>query len=249
MDAFRNPCKVHDKDVRNTTFQDRREFSVSRKYRTQKNLEDIGRKQLGCKVDFTKRFEFLGSDAVLKFGIYGTLKERDFSIAQYSVSSNYTSKSDWDNYGGDPNQLFNPNNLIGPNNDKGTYINPQTTIRQDANIFNAKQQNLAAYVSNEFNFSEKLKSIIGLRFENYQVFYTGENSQLGQAYNNENIISKNNLFPSINFIYNLKENKNLRLAYSLPQLDPVLKRHPLPRYMTHYPIFFSLETLIFDLLI
>ncbi len=178
---------------------------------------------LVAKVDFTKKFEFLGSDAVLKFGIYGTLKERDFSIAQYSVSSNYTSKSDWDNYGGDPNQLFNPNNLIGPNNDKGTYINPQTTIRQDANIFNAKQQNLAAYVSNEFNFSEKLKSIIGLRFENYQVFYTGENSQLGQAYNNENIISKNNLFPSINFIYNLKENKNLRLAYSLTTARPSFK--------------------------
>ena len=190
------------------------------------------------KVDFTKRFEIHRSDADLKFGIYGTLKEREFSIAQYSVSSNYTSKSDWDNYGGDPNQLFNPNNLIGPNNDKGTYINPQTTIRQDANIFNAKQQNLAAYVSNEFNFSEKLKSIIGLRFENYQVFYTGENSQLGQVYNNENIISKNNLFPSINFIYNLKENKNLRLAYSLTTARPSFKEASIAEIYDHYPICF-----------
>ena len=71
------------------------------------------------KIDFTKKLKFLNSDAILKFGLFGSSKERDFSIAQFSVSSNYTSESDWDNYGGDPNQIFNPNNLIGPNNDKG----------------------------------------------------------------------------------------------------------------------------------
>ncbi len=217
-------ANVHDKDVRNTTFQDEEGiFSFQENTEPKRIWRTLDENNLVAKVDFTKRFQFLGSDAVLKLGVYGSLKERDFSITQYSVSSNYTSKSDWDNYGGDPNQLFNPNNLIGPNNDKGTYINPQTTLRQDANIFNAKQQNIAAYVSNEFNFSEKLKSIIGLRFENYQVFYTGENSQLGQVYNNETIISKNNLFPSINFIYSLKENQNLRLAYSLTTARPSFK--------------------------
>ena len=217
-------AKVHDKDVRNTTFQDEEGiFSFQENTEPKRIWRTLDENNLVAKVDFTKRFGFLGSDAVLKLGVYGSLKERDFSIAQYSVSSNYTSKSDWDNYGGDPNQLFNPNNLIGPNNDKGTYINSQTTIRQDANIFNAKQQNIAVYVSNEFNFSEKLKSIIGLRFENYQVYYTGKNSQLGQVYNNETIISKNNLFPSINFIYSLKENQNLRLAYSLTTARPSFK--------------------------
>ena len=110
----------------------------------------------------TKKLKFLGSDAVLKFGVFGSLKERDFSIAQYSVSSNFTSERDWANYGGDPNQLFNSLNLISPTNDRGTYINPQTTIRQDANIFNARQQNLAGYVSNEFNITPKLKSILSL---------------------------------------------------------------------------------------
>ncbi len=217
-------AKVHDKDVRNTTFQDEEGiFSFQENTEPKRIWRTLDENNLVSKVDFTKRFQFLGSDAILKFGLFGSLKERDFSIAQYSVSSNYTSESDWDNYGGDPNQLFNPANLIGPNNDEGTYINPQTTIRQDANIFNAKQQNFAGYISNEFNFSEKLKSIIGLRFENYQVFYTGENSQLGQIYDNENIISKNNLFPSVNFIYSLKDDQNLRLAYSLTTARPSFK--------------------------
>jgi TonB-dependent receptor len=217
-------AKVHDKDVRNTTFQDEEGiFSFQENTEPKRIWRTLDENNLVGKVDFTKRFEFLGSDAVLKFGVYTSLKERDFSIAQYSVSSNYTSEDDWDNYGGDPNQLFNPNNLVGPNNDKGTYINPQTTIRQDANIFNAKQHNYAAYISNEFNLSEKLKSIIGLRFENYQVLYTGENSQLGQLYDNQKIINNNNIFPSVNFIYSLKENQNLRFAYSLTTARPSFK--------------------------
>ena len=217
-------AKVHDKDVRNTTFQDEEGiFSFQENTEPKRIWRTLDENNLVSKVDFTKRFQFLKSDAVLKFGLFGSLKERDFSIAQYSVSSNFTSESDWDNYGGDPNQLFNPSNLIGPNNADGTYINPQTTIRQEANIFNAKQQNFAAFISNEFNVTEKLKSIIGLRFENYQVFYTGENSQLGQVFENENIINKNNVFPSLNFIYSLKENQNLRVAYSLTTARPSFK--------------------------
>ena len=217
-------AKVHDKDVRNTTFQDEEGvFSFQENTQPKRIWRTLDENNLVAKIDFTKKIEFLNSDAILKFGIFGSSKERDFSIAQFSVSSNYTSESDWDNYGGDPNQIFNPNNLIGPNNAKGTFINPQTTIIQDANIFNARQQNIAAYISNEFNFSEKFKSIIGLRLEDYQVFYTGKNSQLGQVFNNENIISNINLFPSVNVIYNLKENKNLRLAYSLTTARPSFK--------------------------
>ena len=217
-------AKVHDKDVRNTTFQDEEGvFSFQENTQPKRIWRTLDENNLVAKIDFTKKIEFLNSDAILKFGLFGSSKERDFSIAQFSVSSNYTSESDWDNYGGDPNQIFNPTNLIGPNNDKGTFINPQTTIIQDANIFNATQQNIAAYISNEFNFSEKFKSIIGLRLEDYQVFYTGENSQLGQVFNKENIISNINLFPSVNVIYNLKENKNLRLAYSLTTARPSFK--------------------------
>ncbi len=217
-------AKVHDKDVRNTTFQDEEGiFSFQENTEPKRIWRTLDEYNLVGKVDLSKRFTFLNEDAILKFGVFGSTKKRDFSIAQYSVSSNYTSERDWANYSGDPNQLFNPVNLISPSNDRGTYINPQTTIRQDANIFNATQQNLAAYISNEFNLNSKLKSIIGFRFENYQVFYSGENSQLGQILNNEKIINENNLFPSINFIYNLKEDKNLRLAYSLTTARPSFK--------------------------
>jgi TonB-dependent receptor len=217
-------AKVHDKDVRNTTFQDEEGiFSFQENTEPKRIWRTLDEYNLVGKVDVTKRFQFLNANAILKFGLYGSQKERDFSIAQYSVSSNFTSQQDWARYGGDPNQLFNPNNLIAPTNEEGTYINPQTTIRQDANLFNSVQQNRAAYISNEFNLSEKIKSIIGFRFENYQVFYTGTNSQLGQVYDNKKILQENNLFPSLNLIYSLKENQNLRIAYSLTTARPSFK--------------------------
>ena len=217
-------AKVHDKDVRNTTFQDEEGvFSFQENTEPKRIWRSLDENNLVSKIDVTKPFKFLAADAVLKFGIYRSEKERDFSIAQYSTSSTFTSEQDWNRYSGDPNQLFNSTNLISSSNTNGTYINPQTTIRQEANLFNAKQYNIAGYVSNEFILSEKLKSIIGLRFENYQVLYTGKNSQLGQVYDNQKIINKNNIFPSLNFIYTLKEKQNIRLSYSLTTARPSFK--------------------------
>jgi len=217
-------AKVHDKDVRNTTFQDEEGiFSFQENTEPKRIWRTLDENNLIAKVDFTKRLTLGGKEGLLKYGVFASQKVRDFSIAQYSVSSTYTSVQDWANYSGDPNQLFALSNLIGPNKPEGTYINPQTTIQQDANTFNAKQQNSAGYLSHEFSWTPQWKSILGLRFEKYQVFYSGENSQLGQVYENQEIISKNNFFPSINLIYSINENQNLRLAYSLTTARPSFK--------------------------
>jgi len=217
-------AKVHDKDVRNTTFQDEEGiFSFQENTEPKRIWRTLDENNLIAKVDFTKRLTLRGKEGLLKYGVFASQKVRDFSIAQYSVSSTYTSVQDWANYSGDPNQLFALSNLIGPNKPEGTYINPQTTIQQDANTFNAKQQNSAGYLSHEFSWTPQWKSILGLRFEKYQVFYSGENSQLGQVYENQEIISKNNFFPSINLIYSINENQNLRLAYSLTTARPSFK--------------------------
>jgi outer membrane receptor protein involved in Fe transport len=217
-------AKIHDKDVRNTTFQDEEGiFSFQENTEPKRIWRTLDENNLIAKVDVTNRLTLGGKEGLLKYGIFASQKVRDFSIAQYSVSSTYTSVQDWANYSGDPNQLFALSNLIGPNKPEGTYINPQTTIRQDANTFNAKQQNSAGYLSHEFSWTPQWKSILGLRFEKYQVFYSGENSQLGQVYENQEIISKNNFFPSLNLIYSINENQNLRLAYSLTTARPSFK--------------------------
>ena len=207
-------AKVHDKDIRNTAFQDEEGiFSFKENTEPKRIWRYLDETNQVVKIDLTKKYELFSRDAKLKIGVYGLRKERDFSISQYSISSTYTSESDWANYQGDPNKIFNTNNLVSFNSIEGTYINPRTTINQEANIFNAKQENISAYLSNEFNFSAKFKSIIGLRFENYNLFYSGTNSQIGVALDNENVISKSDLFPSLNFIYSLSDDKNLSLIH------------------------------------
>ena len=72
-------AKVHDKDVRNTTFRTRG-ILVSGKHSTKRIWRTLDENNLVAKIDFTKRFEFLGSDAVLKFGLFGSLKKEIFLL-------------------------------------------------------------------------------------------------------------------------------------------------------------------------
>ena len=79
------------------------------------------------------------------------------------------------------------------------------------------------YVSEEVQISEKLKSIIGLRFEQFELFYTGTNNQGDVVLDNEKLLDKQDFFPSASFIYALNDDSNLRLAYGRTTARPSFK--------------------------
>ena len=104
-------AKVHDKDIRNTAFQDEEGiFSFKENTEPKRIWRYLDETNQVVKIDLTKKYELFSRDAKLKIGVYGLRKERDFSISQYSISSTYTSESDWANYQGDPNKIFNTKN-------------------------------------------------------------------------------------------------------------------------------------------
>ena len=217
-------AKIHDKDIRNTSFQDEEgSLSIPRNTEPKRFWRYLDEVNYVSKIDLTKRYSLFYGDALVKFGVYVAQKERDFSIDEYSISTNFTSSKDWARYGGDPNKILDPQNILSIGNPKGTFLNSNTTIRQDVNTFNARQENYAFYASNEFNISQKLKSIVGLRMENYSIYYTGENVQRGLLYDNQQLINDFTLFPSANLIYSLTENTNLRLAYAKTTARPSFK--------------------------
>ena len=216
--------KSHDKDVRVTAFQDEEGvFSFKENTEPKRIWRMLDEAALVSKIDVSKKYTLFNNNALLKFGGYTSYKQRDFYIAQVSVSSSFTSNDDWLRYNGDPNQLFTDNNIWSIDNQKGTYINAQTTILQEANKFDAFQLNGAAYVSNEFRMSPKLRSILGLRLEKFNLYYTGSNSQQGVFLNNELIIDKLDLFPTANIIYELNDDANLRVAYYKTTARPSFK--------------------------
>lgn len=216
--------RIHDKDIRTTTFQD--EGGI---YSFQENTEPkriwrfLNEDNLTSRIDFTKKYELFGDKAKFKFGSLGSYKVRNFYIAQYSISSTFTSEDDWSNYSGNADELFNTNNIWTASNLDGTYVNPNTTIIDESRRYKARKTNYAGYLSNEMKLFGVLRTVMGLRVEKFDMYYTGTNSQEGIYLNNTNVISKLDLFPSLNLIYQLSENANLRSSYSQTTARPSFK--------------------------
>lgn len=213
--------RVYDKDVRSTqfvVFDDGYSIFVNNlPTRIWRNLEEQSNV---AKIDYSKTFEINGSDSKLKAGLFSLLKERDFSIYKYAlqIGQNSAIKS------GDPNTLLNNDNIFTQQNLNGNYIRFNgSEVVERGTAFSSEIQNYAAYASTELNLSESFKSTIGLRVEQYGLFYTGEDSSGNVNLTNEKIIDKLDLFPSLNIIYNLTEDKKIRASYSKTTARPSFK--------------------------
>ncbi len=178
----------------------------------------------GGKTDI--QYGFVGineMDSKLKFGIAANIKERDFSILDYIFPIR---KRGTIPFTGDPNELFTDELIWSPENDKGVYT--QFNF-EPAKTYNARQNILAAYAMNELPVTEKLKFIYGLRVEKADNWYTGRNQNGTENYNDEKVLDELNFLPSVNAVYNLKEDKdagetmNLRGSFSRTVARPSFK--------------------------
>ena len=214
--------KIYDKDVRVTPFEfdeDSGDFFISPSsagspQRIWRDLEEVN---MVGKLDFTNRHELFSKNARLLFGGQYTYKQRDFSIMQFQLRIQGGTGVE---FGGDADQLLQPENIWTVNNQRGTFAEGNF---EPTNTFDASQTIASAYVSEEFQITDKLKSILGLRFEKFDLLYTGTNNQGDIVLEDEKILDKADLFPSANFIYALNDQSNLRLAYGRTTARPSFK--------------------------
>lgn len=214
--------KINDKDVRVTPFEyDQDEdvyfISPSSAGSPQRIWRDLEEVNMVGKIDFSKRHELFGRRAKLLFGAAYTYKQRDFSIDTYQLRIQGGAGQEFQ---GDADALLLPENIWTVNNKKGTYAEGNF---EPTNTFDANQNIAGLYVSEEFQITENFKSILGLRFEKFDLFYTGTNNQGDVVLDNEKILDKADLFPSANFIYALNDASNLRLAYGRTTARPSFK--------------------------
>src|SRR5690606_20767080 len=172
---------------------------------------------LAGKADVNRDFTFLTRPAKLKFGTGYVFKQREYEIQNFQIIPQGVTLT------GDPNELFLSENLwpTNPSGSRGTRYAP-LFIPNNPNEFLANSANMALYVSGEFNLSDKLKSILGVRAENFEQRYTGVNQQ-GLALDDEKVIDDMDFFPSVNLIYALTETQNLRFSYSKTIARPSFK--------------------------
>lgn len=175
------------------------------------------------KVDVTKNLELFKSDAKIKFGGSYVFKERDFKILSYQMAF-FGSQPDWS---GDPNDILQDDNLF-PNQGRGYF----QSLNNDPNPneFNSTVDNIAGYVSTEISPFSNFKTILGLRAEKFVQRHTGrditwanENFEEGNNLDNDIVLDELNFFPSLNFIYNLTDQQNIRFSYSKTIARPSFK--------------------------
>jgi TonB-dependent receptor len=209
---------IEDKDIRLTPFKyesDNNAYIIettNAPTRTWRNLNEVN--WVG-KLDSDLKHQVFGNQAKLSVGGNYILKDRDFDI--YSYLYKIAGNSYDQNFNGVADNLLLPEHIWTEDTDEGTFIQGEP---QPENSYSATQQIIAGYLSEEFQANEKLKAILGLRLEQFDVFYTGEGLQV---YDNKNIINELNLFPSANLIYTLKEDHNVRLSYSKTTARPSFK--------------------------
>lgn len=160
-------------------------------------------------------YSHLGKNAKLKFGVAATLKTRDYEIQSFQIYANGITLT------GNPDELFYTSNLWSSENPNGVSYDPQF-IPFNTNKFSSSSNNYAAFISNEMYVFSKFKTILGLRAENFQQFYTGRN-QSGESFRNKEVFNKLNLFPTANLIYELVANQNIRASYSRTIARPSFK--------------------------
>lgn len=208
---------IKDPDIRFTRIKNDAGLSISTESGLPERIwRDLQEDNIASKVDFIYKLPSKISEAKLRFGAAHTYKDRSFNVRGFQFNAGTGAVSE------DPDDFLNPENLWTRENTGGVNFTP-TFLPRNTNKYDANVNMLASYVSAEFAPSEKLKAIIGVRAENYEQKYTGEDQTGAFVFDNETVIDDLDFFPSVNLVYNLIENQNLRFSYSKTIARPSLK--------------------------
>ncbi len=214
-------AKMEDPDVRFTRYEvnDDGTFSIGTEVgfpeRIWRELDEVN---IAGIADFTREFKFNQQKAKLRFGGAYTYKERDYVIRSFALNIRNVPLT------GNPDELFFEENLwpLEGSPTSGTTYEARF-IPTNPNQFNANTNNIAGYLSAELGLLKNLKTILGVRIENFTQRYTGQDQLGTNVLDNDLVLDDLDFFPSVNFIYSLTEKQNLRLSYAKTIARPSFK--------------------------
>lgn len=219
-----------DPDIRKTAFtvdqsSDRVSFLAGAGGNPSRIWRELSEINASSRVDLTKKFMFKGKDAKLKFGGLYTYKRRDYEILFFDIQF-FGQQSNWSS--NDASQVLVPGNIF-PSGTNNIYYNSANPT-PNPNAYSSNLSNTAAYASTELFLTERLKTILGLRVENFQQRHTGRDQKFaagdlvnGRSFDNDVVLDNFNLFPSVNLIYQIDERQNFRFSYSRTIARPSFK--------------------------
>lgn len=151
----------------------------------------------------------------LKGGFEVLYKSRDFDLHSYFIR-----RGSENNVENDANWFLQEDNIWSAANPDGTYVSGGY---EAANNYEAKSSVIAAYAMSDMKVTEKLRAIYGLRVEKADMYYTGNDVARGVQYNDEHTLNELNVLPSLNLVYSVSENMNIRTSYGRTLARPSFK--------------------------
>lgn len=198
----------------------------------QRYYRDLEENRKEFALDFSIPFtQWAGKQATLKIGGLYAQKNRDYEerVFEFRQSPAY-------DFHGSANELFSQENMGILDTAYVTIFNKTYTnyemglIAREQYIpsgVNSGEQNISAgYAMIELPVMDKLRFIGGLRYETTNMY-----SETNDPTEDKGELETQDLLPSVNFIYNLKDNMNIRTAYTRTLARPTI------REMTPYESF------------
>ena len=218
--------KIRDKDLRETpylmtvigndTIYKVDVSNVGNPTRTWRFLDEYN---FASSANFLHRHKIFNLDAKLNTGVNYVYKHRSYNVIGYSLTAYNVGQI---SFSGDADEIMT-NLLSETNSQSGFHI---IGGRQLSNIYSGSISNTSTYLSEELNLNKNIKSIIGLRLEYYQQYYSGQN-QAGEKYSNELVLTDIGIFPALNIIYDLNKKSKFRFSFSQTTARPSFKEKSL----------------------
>jgi TonB-dependent receptor len=198
-----------DEDDQDTTYEiDQSLYKYPSRYFRDLN-EDITSATADIEVPFKDIMDF---PLKLKTGFSYRQKNRDFREQRFDM------EQDDVNYNGDPNGFFEDYTGIVDSSRFYRFGNYISYYNPDSSSYNGQQEITALYGMIDWQVYELLRVVGGVRYETTQMDVWRVNKQ-----NEEAMIDESDVLPSINLIYTLTENMNVRGAFGKTIARPMFR--------------------------
>jgi TonB-dependent receptor len=176
-----------------------------------------------AKVDLTHDFKvWKNLNSKLKFGTANTYKNRDYKVLRFIFNSTLE-----EDLTGNGDELMTDELIWSTSNARGTYVRAEESLTDNPNIYTATQNISAFYIMNELPITPIFKAIYGLRYERTDNWISGygrlDGENVNRTIEGEKVLTSNDFLPSLNLVYNFKENMNFRASYSRTLARPSFK--------------------------
>lgn len=173
---------------------------------------DLNEINENLRVDLT--YEFSNTLKVMAGG-NALLKWRDFETLNYSHDR--VNKTD---IVGNPDWFLREDNVWTVDDNSGTFTLGNF---EPINTFEARQNVFAGYAMAELSIFEKIRAIAGARIEQASMFYTGVTGEASEALDDAKTLDELNVLPSLNLVYAVTKDLNLRGSFTQTIARPSFK--------------------------